>query len=514
MKEKQTDFERMHSFIQGQQSKLEEVIEAINASKISDSEKKKKIRNAEIRLLDKEVNMKAVELKTCCIHMKPVDYAQVFATCSLHLETNEWLRFMKAYETHCGNITLNHHCCKTLEQQMNKKGGITVPNIACCEEHALSSPLSNFLANLKANGLRKYAMRIEPRYKERTSDDSPGETKVRLIGENVERITSNFSRIFCVLQGAEESQIEKQKRVVFHGYGHLLRCFGALLGQYVLEVKKDIPALQLISGLLVKLVYRFDLHFSLNTLYLTKINAFLVTQMSRNFRISATHCLGFGVVGLTQGGEHLNKKIKTWSAKWTSGRPGYIKDLLNQLITVFLGGMTKFKEMCPPEVDIFKTEKAWQKRFPSGGPDLLHACACCGATVETHNLHTFLRTFAEHKIFQAESVAAAMEANIFQDSGLSYADAFKIGLRFRATDSDLYCANCCDMFKLFYALLKDKDHLLAYSNCITGRHHLEDVEQHETDYESDGSESSFDDEGEGAGDELQVNVFEDSDEEA
>ena len=116
-----------------------------------------------------------------------------------------------------------------------------------------------------------------------------------------------------------------------------------------------------------------------------------------------THCLGLGIVGLTQGGEHLNKKIKKWVFAWTCGRGNYIKDMMEQMLEIWLGGLTLFfQDFKVGEInDILEPNtSSWHNRFAYkfGTGD---ECTCCNRKDLPENsiqlLKTWVKKLAEKK---------------------------------------------------------------------------------------------------------------------
>ena len=136
--------------------------------------------------------------------------------------------------------------------------------------------------------------------------------------------------------GGHESLQHKKERVVMHAYGHLLRCSTSLFSMFIMQLFFDEFGGLLIGALFSKLVYRFSLHFSLNTFYMSKISPFVLNRLKHRFQINENQFLGLGIFGLLQGMEHLNKDTKSRMGSWTSQRPGYLAVLVNAILNLLM----------------------------------------------------------------------------------------------------------------------------------------------------------------------------------
>lgn len=213
----------------------------------------------------------------------------------------------------------------------------------------------------------------------------------------------------------------------------------------------------------MKLAYRFSLPFSLNTFYFAKISPFLFHILKDMFMISPTHTLGLGILGLTQGGEHLNKLLKKYVLKWTSGRQTYVKELLCQMLDVFIGGWCLFPTDFPidDELDILNPQRSWNKRFLVGAD----SCFCCGKpspVAQLVLLKDWLGSSASHKFFSLQSVEADMANTTYKDTHHSLQFLFQRFLRMSLTDN--CCTTCASVFQLLYGVFKDKDSLLSFDS--------------------------------------------------
>ena len=65
---------------------------------LSDKQKSCKVKAVKKRILRDEVNAKAKELTTCCIHYEPLGSAFWDGLCALHFSTNEFRRFLDKLE--------------------------------------------------------------------------------------------------------------------------------------------------------------------------------------------------------------------------------------------------------------------------------------------------------------------------------------------------------------------------------------------------------------------------------
>ena len=65
----------------------------------------------------------------------------------------------------------------------------------------------------------------------------------------------------------------------------------------------------------------------------------------------------------------MNKLLKKYILKWTSGRATYVKELLCQMVDVFIGGWCLFSEDFPVDeevADIFSLKASGNKQFLCG----------------------------------------------------------------------------------------------------------------------------------------------------
>ena len=213
-----------------------------------------------------------------------------------------------------------------------------------------------------------------------------------MIGEDVDRLCPKVYELLDCINIDELTE----EFIVMSAYAHLLKCLGSIIGQFSVEVGVDDIGAQFVSEIFVKLTYRYSLPFTLNSFYFGKVSAYLFQLLKDLFMISPTHTLGLGILGLTQGGEHLNKLLKKYILKWTSGRATYVKELLCQMVDVFIGGWCLFSEDFPVEeevADIFSPKGSWNKRFLCGP----NSCSCCGKPIaDSHKV--LLKDFLLHQL--------------------------------------------------------------------------------------------------------------------
>ena len=81
---------------------------------------KKKINAATSRILKKEVNAEAARKKTCCIWSAPTLDCNLCTTCNIHMEPNEWLRFLYKLESISRNATMDHFKAPVLYKHLGK----------------------------------------------------------------------------------------------------------------------------------------------------------------------------------------------------------------------------------------------------------------------------------------------------------------------------------------------------------------------------------------------------------
>ena len=430
-----------------------------------------KIASARKRLLRDEVNAKAKELSTCCIHFRPLKSAFYPGLCGLHFATNEFRRFLDKVESIAVAATETLPGMPFFFKQFkstSQKARICqrLPEINMCRSTHPNAPLLTFVDSLSKIGLVKYSRSTCAKYEAPQIDSSafrelPGnETekhtqsksgkiyRSRLIGENVTDVCIGMPEMLQNLTITKA--VTRVDFVTLWSYGHLLRCMISLVSLYVMTLGLDEYGCnyKFVGGLLVKLIYQFSFHHSLSTFYLCKVAAYVINKLKSRMQISPTHCLGMGIWGLLQGREHANKEAKSRFHAWTSGRPGYLKDLLTHFYDVFLGGMYHFKQFCPAVVNLFDADRtSWAKYF---SPAETNRCSCCGG--EDNDLKPF-----------QESLKSTGEL-----SSLEY-DALKLGLsspysgttvplavmfsRFLRLDLDgTGCSACSSMFQFLYAL--------------------------------------------------------------
>ena len=95
-----------------------------------------------------------------------------------------------------------------------------------------------------------------------------------------------------------------------------------------------------------------------------------------------------GCYGRNQGREHTLKQCKLRKLRWTHGRLGYSKSMLEELLLIGIGGLAAFDEFSPLKVDLethkleslfdsklgaMLTTEQIQKRYGSGKKQ----CSCC-----------------------------------------------------------------------------------------------------------------------------------------
>ena len=119
---KHADYVKIQKFVKKQKDKFEkEKAKVQNLKHLDAVKRQKKIENAEHRILTVEVNKEAACLKTCCIHCKPTFDSAVFGTCNIHMEPNEWWRFLSRLELLCRQSTLDHFECNVIHKVAKKK---------------------------------------------------------------------------------------------------------------------------------------------------------------------------------------------------------------------------------------------------------------------------------------------------------------------------------------------------------------------------------------------------------
>ena len=96
MSNRVSDFLQMNQFVEqfveDQKVKLDNKVLLIKADKrLNDEEKNKKIDSAMETIMRSEVNAKARDVETACVHNHPLDgFGEEYGPCILHMSTNEF----------------------------------------------------------------------------------------------------------------------------------------------------------------------------------------------------------------------------------------------------------------------------------------------------------------------------------------------------------------------------------------------------------------------------------------
>jgi hypothetical protein len=184
--------------------------------------------------------------------------------------------------------------------------------------------------DLKMSDWKKLRTRLKQKYlstPNTTEEETDGKStipKVRLIGEDVDKLCPN---VFQVLGSINTPEL-KEEFIVMSSYAHLLKCLGSIIGQFSIEVDVDDIGAHFVSEIFVKLAYRFSLPFSLNTFYFAKISPFLFHILKDMFMISPTHTLGLGILridtrwgALKQVAEEIRSKVDFRPINLCEGAP-------------------------------------------------------------------------------------------------------------------------------------------------------------------------------------------------
>jgi hypothetical protein len=218
-----------------------------------------------------------------------------------------------------------------------------------------------------------------------------------------------------------KSDSQKADRIVLQAYGHLLKCLFTLFSQFVISKQTDVAGAFFLGMLLCRLIYRFDLHFSLNTFYLTKISPYYLKVFSDWFRLTEETCVGLGAYGNSQGGEHKNKFTKAAGKIWTNGHPGHFKELLDQMAEMFIAAPSIFPQLIPKlNASDINPRAVWEKHFCQkiGG-----SCSCCGHFEGNDNLKsfsTFCNKFDDEECFQFGAIKTQMANSYFEEFSVEF----------------------------------------------------------------------------------------------
>jgi hypothetical protein len=89
----------MPKFIAKQKEKLHAEVKSITEEESFSSEQKQKKNDAATsRILKKEENAEAARIKSCCIWSEPTSDCKFCTTCNIHMEPNDWLKFLYKLE--------------------------------------------------------------------------------------------------------------------------------------------------------------------------------------------------------------------------------------------------------------------------------------------------------------------------------------------------------------------------------------------------------------------------------
>ena len=443
----------------------------------------------------------------------PTSESSVFGTCNIHMEPNEgwpW-RFLERLEAIVRELTLKYVRCEHLYKVINKSSAasnfkteikVKVPFLDSCPADAF---LHLYFMTLDKLGLRKITKRLTPKYRPNT-ESKPKEgdaekrnqlkVKIRLIGADVGKLIPHTPLLLDILQSSERytpTQKEVETLVVMSSYAHLLKCLGGIFGQFVILVQQDEIGAAFLGALFVRLTYVFSLFYSTNSFYLGKVSAFLLEYLQDFFMISKTQCLGLGIVGLTQGGEHLNKKIKEWIFGWTGGKgphkdsDNYFQAMVLQAVDVFIGGMSLFfEDFALNDVeDIFcANEKAWDNRFAFKFGTEKERCTCCNRNdlqpkfLQTLEKHLKVLTAKELPCLQLPQIKKALDKP-YKKTSLSLGFLFSKYARLDLEKT--VCKNCAYVFLLLVALFLEQETALSFVENDVSDPFVNDFEQSDED---------------------------------
>jgi hypothetical protein len=163
-----------------------------------------------------------------------------------------------------------------------------------------------------------------------TSDTNRKETRCRLIGEHIKKISPHMAELvacirppadsgtLCWPDGKLESEQEFKNRVGCHAYVHLLRCLSSVLSSWVMTINCDEHGAEFLGNLFVLVVRHFALHRSYNTFCFAQIAPFKIKSNRFKYQISPTKSLNIGLYGKNESGEHRQKLVKEHYLKWTN----------------------------------------------------------------------------------------------------------------------------------------------------------------------------------------------------
>ena len=394
---RQQQFSAVHEFRNLQREIFIKEARELKANTKEGQDCSKAINSLWTKLMKKEVLDEAFRLETGCVNRLPLDIAEVPVTCGLHMDCNEFLRFSEHIIRKSAQLTMElfpasvfRHSSGT--SQRAQRNVCLLPDITVLPSHA---PLVKTIKVLQDNDLEKVSAFFKKRFTpppeqssnieqfldeeneelfdlldemfevsssnaSSTSTEERKSSRIRLIGKHVLQLSPIFAKLTSTLKLEEESQQQLSSRIVCCTYAHLMRCLSSLYAEWVLCIGVDDVEAYFLGELFVRLVHRFALHKSANTCLLAQVSPFVIDMLQDTYRLCDNFMLGLGILGRNEGGELTNQKYKQQERKWTPGRPGWAKLVVDQRVEVFMGGLHLLPQyILPRESQSFQWLSQW-----------------------------------------------------------------------------------------------------------------------------------------------------------
>lgn len=457
------------------------------------------------RLMVTAVNNYARSIKTSCCHLSPIPIADLCGVCSLHMDTNEFLRVLQRVVLCAADLSVEHNLAPVFACSTSSDAAIELPDITSAHPDA---PLVRVIAILEKNKLKRVATYFKNYYTPPMTENSKGAIpsyppneldiiadwdaifelpsceaespntvaqkraqRIRMIGQQVEILSPIFPHVVDCLRapcingvhtwpdGAVESMRELESFITCWTYVHLLRSLSALYAAWVMTVGLDEVGAFLMGDLFVRLVHRFNFHRSTNTFFFAQIAPFVMDYLKDNYRLSNSKALSIGSCCRNEGGELTCQTSKGQIKYWTPRRKGFLRSLLNQRTEIYLGGMNLFPDACPTVKNILDPSAEGRTRIQKFGKLRPGCCETCNshpaigtlqaALEELGEMYTDFELIAQHANFSPLQFLTTLQETKFK--GLTLEVLFENFLQLHS--SKLVCIDCAKMAILLVSLL-------------------------------------------------------------
>jgi hypothetical protein len=476
----------------------------LKKTKLTQKEIAKKTCNAWERLLVTAVSQEAARLETGCVHFKPFEIAEECTVCSLHIDTNEYLRVLRKIVTVCASVTVEQKLAPTWEKIIGSScsSNACIPNILCAHSE---SPLKRAMEVLQKAGLARIVeyfisyysppvQTLQSSGEELNSESDVFELldidedsemssaalqkrtcRIRLLGIQVKQASPFLAELVDCLHpansvwpdGNQETVEQKRTRIVCWTYVHLLLCLSGIFNTSLQRVNVDNVGAMFIGELFVRLVHRFALHKSCNTFLFAQAAPYLMNTFQTKLQLTPNLALGMGISSRSEGGELGNKMCKQQINTWISRRQNCFLQLMHQRISIFVGGLHLFPDALPASEDLLEfadeneidmhISNSHRQRFPNSQTEI---CDCCRTHKHQHTMHAVLGLgqVDELRTHSFEGIEKRAQQTSFK--GLSLSFLFEKFVHVRIAADTLICEQCAYMAQLSMALFfGDQDKL-------------------------------------------------------